>query len=97
MNKNNILVTCKKAAANCRWSHKEGKFIAVLGGRGIATIIGPAWPRHQIVTKAMAMERELIDAKRGELDAETSELWDMKTGKRILTGTPLKNLERPRK
>jgi hypothetical protein len=93
----NILATCKKAAGSCRWSHKDGKFIATFGGRGIATIIGPTWPRHQIVTKAMAIERELIAAKRGELDAETSELWDRKTGKRILTGAPLRNLEDPRK
>lgn len=97
MKTKSILAELKHAAGNVKWSHKDGKFIAIFGGRGIATVIGPQWKNYQIRTKAWAIQKELIDAKKGELNAETEELWDRKTGKRVVTGAPLPTMGRNRK
>lgn len=97
MKTNNILAELKHAAGNVKWSHKNGKFIAIFGGRGIATEIGPEWKNYQIRTKAWAIQKELIDAKKGDLNAETEELWDRKTGKRVVTGAALGPLGQNRK
>lgn len=75
MTDTNILKLMKKSAGNCRWAFKSGRFIATHGIRGMATTIARDAKRYEIISKAQGMQRELIDAKRGVLDAATSERW----------------------
>lgn len=71
----------RKYAGNCRWSHSDKKFQAVFGTRGIKLTLRSDAPAYVIKQMAQQVERELIQAKKGEEHAK--ELWPGKTGKHL--------------
>lgn len=97
MNITNTLATLKKAAGNCKWSYKNGRYTAIHGVRGMHITIAPEAKRYQIVTRAQAVQKELIDAKRGHLNAETQELWRGQTRKYMGPRKAPKTLDGPGK
>lgn len=93
----NTLKTLKQAAGNVKWSHANGRYTAIHGVRGMHITILPEARHYQIVTRAQAVQKELIDAKRGHLNAETKELWSRKTGQHLGPRTTRKTVEGPGK
>ena len=97
MNITNTLATLKKAAGNVKWSYKNGRYTAIHGVRGMHITIAPEAKRYQIVTRAQAVQKELIDAKRGHLNAETQKLWSGQTRKHLGTRKTPKDVAGPGK
>lgn len=89
----NILRTLKKAAGNCKWSRKEGRYRAIQGKHGMWIEVTSDMAHYQIVNKALAVQKELIAATKGALDAETKELWARQTRPTMGAGATSKTVE----
>lgn len=97
MNIQGRLRILQSTAGNCKWIYQKGMFIAMHGNLGMRIQLRSDAPAHEIRTRALAVQKELISVKKGQADEETTKEWGREADKYMASKLIAGDVEQNRK